>query len=354
LEAVQDLGVRAKTPTTMRSCAGEEIVLADEDTAMRVESVKAITAIFSRDPQSNQQDLARRLRNLLKNDREEVCQQVANALAELGPDGKDALEALWARLGTTSQPTIRDSVARAILMIESNSADDQRPEGENPLLAKAFDKLASPDPEARRAGVMFLTTNVGWGLLMRSENKDKVQNLLRSFRMVSARDLLLNIVNLIVDVTPGYAELFRLFDIHIPPVIFEPEKLATTEQSIPSPVSFIVPWKKAIVLVDPRVRNFVNERILKRQVRLALANSSKWFDFDARSDLGISPVNNSTSDDLDKTLKQRARLGAGEQVKIIDRSPHSNWWQIERQDGSTGWVEATAPLEIRIDGSGRN
>ncbi len=52
-------------------------------------------------------------------------------------------------------------------------------ERENPLLAEAFDKLASPDPQARRAGVAFLKTNVGWHLLMRSEDKDKVQKLLR-------------------------------------------------------------------------------------------------------------------------------------------------------------------------------
>jgi hypothetical protein len=144
---------------------------------------------------------------------------VANALAELGPDGRDAVEALWATLGATSQPTIRDSIARAILMVDSDPVDDKRLEVEDPLLTKAFDKLASPDPQARRAGVMFLTTNVGWGLLMGSENKDKVQNLLRAFSTVSARDLLLNIVNLIVDVTPDYAELFRLFDIDISPVI---------------------------------------------------------------------------------------------------------------------------------------
>ncbi len=339
LTAVRDLAVHSKDANDREVLDRlEEIVLTDEDTAIRVEAVKAIAAIFSQDPQSNKQDLATRLRDLLKSDQgdhEEVCQQVASTLAELRPDGKDVLEALWAKLGATSQPTTRDSIARAILTLDSNRVPDQGPEAENPLLTEAFDKLVSPDPAARRAGVMFLTTNVGWGLLMRSENKCKVQNLLSAFSTVSARDLLMSIVNLIVDVTPGFAELFGLFGIDISPVNSESklENIVTPEHSSP-----IVPWKKAIFLTDPRVRNFVNERILKRQVRLALAELTKCFDFDPTSNM---------------TLKQGAELGADMQVKIIDRSPHSSWWQIRKQDGNTAWVETTVKLKITIDGSGQ-
>ncbi len=62
------------------------------------------------------------------------------------------------------------------------------------------------------------------------------------------------------------------FNIDIPSIIFESKKVRpTTGQPVPtSSDSYIVPWKQAIFLVDPRVRNFVNENILKRRVRLEL------------------------------------------------------------------------------------
>ena len=197
LAAVQVLGMRSQNANASEVLDRlEAVVSADEDTTVRVAAVKAIATIFNRDPQSNKQNLATRLLNLLANDREDVCEQVAHALAELGPagkdavgaDGKDAVKALWARLGAaTRKPTVSNSMARAILVITRTADDDKT---EHPLLAEAFGKLASPDPQDRRAGVAFLKTNVGWHLLMRSEDKDNVQKLLRAFSAVSARDLL--------------------------------------------------------------------------------------------------------------------------------------------------------------------
>ncbi len=316
LAAVQDLGMRSEAVYASEVLDRlEKIVLADEDAALQVEAIKAIAAI------SNKQDLAGRLQKLLANDREEVCEQVTSALAELGPDGKDAVKALWARLGAAAnKPTVNNSLARAILVIERKADDDKT---EHPLLAEAFARLASSDPQDRRAGVAFLRTNVGWHLLMRSKDKDNVQKLLRAFRAVSARDLLVDIISLIVDVTPGFPELFRLFNIDIPPIIFEPN----TEQPDHSSGSYIVPWKQAIFLVDPRVRNFVNEKILKRKVWLEVKSDTYWYGSPNKSD-----------------PKEKPKVSKGEKVKIMDRSPHSNWFQIELQDGNNGWIDATTEL----------
>ncbi len=108
-----------------------QLVSSDEYTTIRM-AAQSHCHHLQEGPDWN--ELAKRLLDLLANDREEVCEQVANALAELGPAGKDAVGAagsmLWKPCGRdwvlqTHQPTVSNSIARAILMIESNAIDDK-------------------------------------------------------------------------------------------------------------------------------------------------------------------------------------------------------------------------------------
>jgi hypothetical protein len=341
LAALQDLVLRCGVKDEEVLDRLEAIASADEDTAVRVAAVRALVTIHKRDAVWN--GLATRLLKLLANDHQEVWVLSANALAELEPAGKDALEkhirhaavdALWARLGASDfQPDSINSIARALLKLEAANEDG--------TLDAALRSLESPDPLLRRAAVMFLKTSVGWHMLMRSKEKEKnIEELMKAFRAVSGRDLLADILSLIVDLTPGYPRLFELFlpTIKLPPFIFEldtrseygtPEpNTAPDRPSDRPPASPLLRWKQALFLVDPRIRNFVNENILKRRVRLELNKDGKtgWYKTFSKSNLQTEPA-----------------LEPGARVKIIDRSPHSSWFLIE-SNGNKGWIDSTTDL----------
>jgi hypothetical protein len=316
----------------------EAVVSSDEYTTIRVAALKAIVTLLKKGPVWN--ELAKRLLNFLANDREEVWELAANALAELEPAGKDTLEkevrqavmaSLWTRLGAANdQPAASNSVARALLKIQAKDNTIK-------MLDIAFEKLASSDPRDRSAGVAFLKTSVGWHLLMSSEDIKKViDQMFQAFRAVSSRALMADIIKLIVDLTP-YPGLFRLFlpRIVIPAPIFEPENTSQSQEPVQASGPDIVRWKQAIFLVDPRVRNFVNENILKRRIRLVLKGKEeetgqekiKWYE-----------------DALITREKEKPELKPGAWVKIIDRSAHSNWYQIETEGAQRGWIDATTEL----------
>ncbi|MGE5375636.1 MAG: hypothetical protein ACM3XO_11325 [Bacteroidota bacterium] len=336
--ALQDLVLRCEVIDDEVLDRLEAVVSSDEDTAIRVAALKAIVSLLKKGPVWN--ELAKRLLKFLANDREQVWEQAADALAELEPPGQESLEkqvrqavlaALWARLGAAdSQPDASNGIARAILKIQAKDNTTR-------MLDIAFDRLASADPQDRSASVAFLKTSVGWHLLMSSEDQKKaIARLLEAFRAVSSRARMADIVKLLVDLTP-YPELFRLLlpRIAIPQVIFEPENTSPPSQPGPASGPDIVRWKQAVFLVDPRVRNFVNENIMKRRIRLVLKGKEeaggeekiKWYE-----------------DVLITREKKTPELKPGTRVKIIDRSAHSNWFQIETEGVQQGWIDATTEL----------
>ena len=188
LTALRDLVLRCETIDDEVLDRLEEVISSDEYTEMRVAALHAIVTILRRGSVLN--DLAKRLLKFLGNDRQEVLEEAATALAELEPASRDALEksvrqavldGLWARLGAAGeQPAASNGMARAIFRIQAK--DDT-----TTMLDIAFDKLASSDPQAHCAAIAFLKTDTGWHLLMGSANKGQiVQDLLKAFRAVSA------------------------------------------------------------------------------------------------------------------------------------------------------------------------